>query len=397
VGDRNPVVFDHLQIYDRRERWAVGCADAVLRGCATVARWWPARRVEGPPRRILLLRLERIGDLLMTLGALELVHARAPEAEIHLVVGRWNESLARLVPGLASVETLDAPWLAREPGGGMRVAALVRRVRGWRVRRFDLAVNFEPDIRSNLLLALSGAPLRVGYGSGGGGALLTRALTYVPSAHTADNAARLVDAALPGYASPAPFARLRVPEDARRRAGEVLEAAPPGRTLIGIHPGGGRPVKQWPLDRFAEVAVRLARENHAVIVLTGSREDRSMVDRVEARLAPDVLAGLLERLAVLVTGDTGPMHLAAAVGTPVVAVFGPSDPARYGPLVDGARVVTADLWCRPCNRVRLPPARCAGRTPDCLGRIDVDRVHRATREVLAASGLSDPESSSLPG
>jgi len=81
------------------------------------------------------------------------------------------------------------------------------------------------------------------------------------------------------------------------------------------------------------------------------------------------------------------MHLAAAVGTPVVVLFGPSDPSRYAPLTDRARIVTIDLWCRPCNRVRWPPARCVGRVPDCLSGIDVDQVCQAADDLLRETGM----------
>jgi ADP-heptose:LPS heptosyltransferase len=391
-------VFNHLQIYDSRERLIVGCADALLRGSAAAVRWWPARRPPAVARRILLLRLERIGDLLMTLGALESVRARAPHAEIHLVVGSWNASLARLVPGIDSHETLDVPWLARQDAGAS-VGALVRRAWAWRPRGFDLALNFEPDIRSNLLLALSGAPRRVGFSSGGGGAFLTSALSYAPTAHTAANALRLIDAALPvaaGTAGPTTrYPRLPVPDEARREARRLLGNADASRLLVGLHASGGRPIKHWHPDRFAQVATRLARGLPATIVLTGTPEDRALVDRIISVLPADVtvldvagsmalpvFAGLLEQLSLFVTGDTGPMHLAAALGTPVVALFGPSDPGRYGPLTDRARVVTADLWCRPCSRVRRPPARCVGHVPDCLNSIDVEAVCRAADDLL---------------
>ena len=156
-------VFNHLQIYDRRERWIVGCAELALKGVA-VARISRPRRPAGIPDRILLLRLERIGDLLMILSAITAVRTRAPHAEIDLVVGSWNEPLARLIPDVTRIEVLDASWLAREHAGASK-AELIRRAWGWRERRYDLAINFEPDIRSNLLLALSGTSRRIGFSS----------------------------------------------------------------------------------------------------------------------------------------------------------------------------------------------------------------------------------------
>jgi len=99
-----------------------------------------------------------------------------------------------------------------------------------------------------------------------------------------------------------------------------------------------------------------------------------------------VLAAVLQRLDLLITGDTGPMHLAVAVGTPVVAIFGPSDPARYGPRGPHDRIVRIDLPCSPCNRIRQPPARCVGHTPDCLSFLPATLVADAALDALAASG-----------
>jgi ADP-heptose:LPS heptosyltransferase len=385
-----------LQIYDPRERAVVGAADLGLRVIAPVSRLF-RRRASRDPQRILLLRLERIGDLLMTLDAIADVVSAAPSAAIDLVVGSWNEGLARAIPGLHRVETLDASWLARGEGGAS-LPALLRRARSWRTSHYDLAINFEPDIRSQLLLASSGAARIAGFSSGGGGPLLDVAIPFDSKAHTSDNARRLVAAALDVPLPTKSATRINIPDQARARARELLGAhrAP----LVGVHASGGREIKQWPVERFADVAVRLGRERGATIVLTGSGADRSMVDAVRRRLEllPTIdasgtidlltLAAVLERLDVFVTGDTGPMHLAAAVGTPIVAVFGPSDPSRYAPRGDRDRIVRIDLPCSPCNRIRRPPVRCTGHTPDCLSGIDVERVFNAAVQALNAPAVA---------
>ena len=142
------------------------------------------------------------------------------------------------------------------------------------------------------------------------------------------------------------------------------------------------------------MAGSLAKTRGATIVLTGSSADRAVVDVVKNALGHgrvidtcgtlDVidLAALLSQLDLLVTSDTGPMHLAAAVGIPVVALFGPSDPRRYGPLAGHQRVVRVDLWCSPCGQVRLPPERCRGHVPDCMNGITVDAVLHAANDLL---------------
>ncbi len=384
-------MFDRLQIYDRRERMLVGAADVVLAGVAPLARLGRGR-VSGPPRRILLLRLERIGDLVMTLDAIEDVRAAAPEAEIDLVVGSWNVELARRCRAVNRIEALDAAWLSRE-GTGAGFASMLRTARSWRARHYDLAINFQPDIRGNLMLAASGAAQTVGFQSGGGGAVLEVALDYQPRAHTTTNARRLVAAVLdvpPGTRA----ARIQMTPDETREAADRLGSR--NRPFIGVHVSGGRAIKQWDLDRFAELASRLARARGATIVLTGSGADRTIVEPIARGLPPPsvvdlagaldlpALAAVLEQLDVFVTGDTGPMHVAAAVGTPVVAVFGPSDPVRYAPADPVHTIVRVDLPCSPCNRIRLPPERCVGHTPDCLTGIDVEMVYRAVERTLDA-------------
>jgi len=378
-----------LQIYDAKERRLVAGADAVL----SALRWLPRAKPAGPIRRVLLLRLERIGDLLMVLDAICDASGAWPDAEIDLAVGRWNAPLASLIPGVEHVHVASVPWLARGEQADSW-SGLVSKAREWRSRRYDLVVNFEPDIRSNALAWLSGAPRRVGYGSGGGAALLTHALTYEPQKHVRDNARRLIASAAEGRASTSASGgvRLQVPEDATERARTILSSA--GRPLVGVHASGGRASKQWYPSRFAEVAARVARSRHATIVLTGGPGDRALVDEIRPALgglpiidavgALDLvdLAALLAELDVLVTGDTGPMHLAAAMNTPVVALFGPSNPDRYGPLGTKSRVLRIDLPCSPCGQVRLPPERCRGHVPDCLHGIDVDSVVAAVDELL---------------
>ncbi len=372
----------------------VRAADAAL-GVVSLARRSPREAQSSTPSRVLLLRLERIGDLVMAAPAIADVRTLAPAAEIDLVVGSWNAPIARALPDVTRVETLDARWLARG-GGGLGLGGLMKAAAAWRSRRYDLAINFEPDIRSNVLLALSGAARTAGWASGGGGPLLDVALDYDPTRHTTDNARRLV-AAVMGRTPPASTrTMIAIPEPVRAAALAGL-GPQPRRPLVGVHVSGGRAIKQWDPERFAAVARRLADEQGATIVATGSAGDRAMVDAfiaavggrvVDAAAGGDDLLGsaaLLAQLDLLVTGDTGPMHLAAAVGTPVVAIFGPSDPARYATSGPDDRIVRVDLPCSPCNRIRRPPSRCVGHTPDCLVHVSADAVHAAAVSVLAAA------------
>lgn len=283
-------MFDYLQIDARRERWLVGSADLALAPIGAMGRWRRPPPAVGPPRRILLFRLERIGDLLMTREAIAAVRVRAPQAEIHLVVGSWNEDLARLGSQADRVETLDAPWLSRE-GTRSPLRAVGAHAARWRRDGVDLAINFEPDIRSNALIAASGARRRVGWSTGGGATFLTDALPYDPTAHTADNMQRLVERALPevpGARPPEHGERLEVSADAAARARQLLPGHEVSGPLIGVNPGCGRAIKQWPVDRFAEAATTLARTERATLVFLGSHAETPITDAVQRALPDDV-------------------------------------------------------------------------------------------------------------
>ena len=221
----------------------------------------------------------------------------------------------------------------------------------------------------------------------GGGPLLTDVVPYDATRHVAANLAALVERSLDLPAGSVRGAsRCRRTRSSAHRAARSVRGRRRGRrsrnwpaarlpaSLLALHAPGGRAIKQWPVERFAEAASRLAREMDASVVLTGGPDDRAIVDEAESRLAAAgvrtlrldgpsdlvILAGILAQCRLLLTGDTGPMHLAAAVGTPVVAVFGPSMPWRYAPLAADHRIVRVDLPCSPCNRIRQPPERCVG-------------------------------------
>jgi ADP-heptose:LPS heptosyltransferase len=383
-----------LNIPDRRERLLVRAADFAL----APARLRRRARPTAPPESILCFRLERIGDLVMALPALAELRASAPAAAIDLVVGSWNAAIARAIPGIRSVETLDPNWLARDQGG-QTTAAMIGTARRWRARRYGVAINFEPDIRSNAIAAAAGASWTAGFASGGGGALLDLALRFDTSLHTSDNLVALVRGVASGWSPSRDVSesRLNLGQDVLGSAAQRLAGL---RTpIVAIHLNGGRLIKQWPIERFVGVARWLVEERGASLVFTGSEGDGESIAQARTALqghpAIDVsgvslteTAAILSQCHLLVTGDTGPMHLAHAVGTPVVAVFGPSDPRRYAPRGVRDRVVRIDLPCAPCNRIRQPPERCQRavrnhQPPDCLAGVSVAAVTAAIDEALA--------------
>ncbi len=377
------------RIYDPRERVLLAGADALLRGVSLVSGLGPkrtrpdVRSVES----VLALRLDRLGDLVTTLPALELLKKALPQARVELAVGSWNEPVARRLPFVDRVRVVDAPWSA---WGGKASFSAARAALGQ--TPFDLAIDFQGDVRVILLMALSGAKLRAGYGDTGGGYLLTHRGRWDEKISWYEQNVGLVRSLFPEIAPSGPVRPYNFVTDAdRREAALLLDESK--RPLVGIHPSAGRTLKEWEPSKFAALADRLSEV--ATVVLTGSEGDRPLVERIFESTAsrPAKLLGLelaafaalIERLDVFVTGDTGPMHLSHAVGTPNVALFGPSDPIRYGPdeSLGLCRVVRTSVYCSPCNMIRKPPAECAAvPTPECLKTIGLEQVLRAVRDAL---------------
>lgn len=391
-----PVRGTENRVYVGRERVAVGLADAASR---LLRPWLPS---PGPPpvREVLVLRLDRIGDLVMSLPALARLRAALPDAHLALAAGRWSLDVARRAP-VDEVLEWSAPWAGRPHEGSTSVASLLGAALARRGRAPDLAIDLQGDLRAVLLMAATGARRRVGYANTGAGRLLTDVVPLDETVSWVEQNERAVRLALDAAGVPSD---VTVPRPAlvtaRERATARARAGAGSGPLVGVHPSGGRLIKQWPVERWAEVVSRLQAAHGARVVVTGSSADRPLAAALGQRTAGPVvdLAGaldvgetlaLLAELDLFLSSDTGPMHMAAAVGTPSVSVFGPSDSVRYfsggDPGAPGAKhlVARVDLWCAPCNRIRVPPEECAAApAPECLHLVTVDHVYALAERLL---------------
>jgi heptosyltransferase-1 len=400
-----PVRGTGNRIYQPGERWLLGALDLGGRLAAGALRAARGAGRRPPPdsevREVLVLRLDRIGDMLMSLPALSTLRAALPRARIRLAVGRWSAEIAAHAP-VDEVLIWSAPWAARSGESRDSARELWRRARAMRRDGLDLALDLQGDLRSNLLMALTGARRRVGYANTGGAYLLTDVVPLDETISWVEQNQEAVEAAV-GVAGLSPPAAIDSTRGRHRERTEALFGslglAAARRPLIGVHPSGGRTVKQWDPARWAEVAALLEREFGATVVVTGSEADRPLAAVVARALrgqavdltgrlgvgeTMDVIAGL----DLFLSPDTGPMHMACAIGTPSVAVFGPSDPVRYfSGLGPRHVVVRADLWCSPCNLIRKPPAESAGpEPPECLRLVGVEDVHVQAARLLREVG-----------
>jgi len=394
-----PVRGTGNRVYEPWERLLLGTLD--LPGRATLGLW---RALRGTPavdlsavREVLVLRLDRIGDVFMSLPALSDLRSALPHARIRLVVGQWSAEAAQNAP---VDETLiwNAPWVGRRDEGADTLGALFKKATALRTPRIDLAFDLQGDIRASLLLWATRARYRVGYANTGGGYLLTHVVPLDETVSWVEQNRRAVALATgrPVGAS-RPDVLTAEERDFSRFLFENLSLGD-GRPIVAIHPSGGRLVKQWDIARWSAVAARLQTEQGAAILVTGSAGDAPLAKALlkglpkrafdlTGKLSLREMLSVLARLDLFLSPDTGPMHMACAVDAPAVAVFGPSDPVRYFSGTPPRQVVVRrDLWCAPCNLIRKPPEECSGpEGPECLRLVTVDDVYAAAVAALSLS------------
>lgn len=354
------------------------------------------------PRRILVIRLDLIGDLVMSLTVLRPLKRAYPDAEIDLLALPSSAQVITHDPDLAQVFTYDPnvwrrPKALFSPGAWRETLALVRQLR---VRDYDLAVSvFGPW--AALLAVLSGTQRSVGFGRESYPGLLTDS---VPGRHWAsgdhihevDYCLQLAHAAGATVSIDDRTPCLYVDTLARQQIEDLLlqEGWQADEPLIACHVASNNgQSKRWPIPYWSRLIDRLMRENGASVVITGAPGDLPIIETILKRTSerPLNLAGktnlaqlaaLLQRADLLITGDSGPMHIAAAVGTPLIALHGPTDPALSGPVSPHATILRSDIWCSPCYNARSP-ADCRFFTTQCMKDITPNQVFDKIQEKLS--------------
>lgn len=294
---------------------------------------------------VLLIQLKRIGDLILTVPAITAVRRNFPKARISLVVAHGSRELLPAIPGL------DQTFVAR--GRVSDAAQWLALAKG----KFDYCFDFSRTDRSAFLTLLSGARKRITYTTIRHEPL--RQLSYnefvpsrVRSFHTVDHHLALL--APLGVRDSSPEIHLVLPAEAEAKAKAVIAENHLGPYFIVIHPGSARAEKFWLARRWAEVADRTSDTGPFRLVLTGgkSRMEQEHIRHIKAHLKRAVLdlsgqldlltlSALIKRARLLVTIDSAPMHLAAALGTPQVALFGPTNPFHWRPRSTPALVLDA--------------------------------------------------------
>ena len=322
------------------------------------------------PERIVVRAPNWIGDVVLSLGALRDLRRNFGNARLEVLARPWVAGLYGAVDGIEGVRLSE----------GIRADAAA--LRG----HFDAAVLFTNSFGTALSPALARIPERWGYATEGRGPLLTRS-TRVPDEIRERSQVYYYRAMISGLGlsvSATPDTSLRVCAAWAERGAELLEDGP----WIALNPGASYgSAKQWLPARYAAVGERLGQETGARIAILGSAAERPLGEAIAAamREKPKLLCGetsladlvgVLARLQLLVTNDSGPMHLASALGVPLVAIFGPTNWRETAPRNERHRIVRAGVDCAPCLLRECPIDH------RCMTRIGVEAVAAAAAELL---------------
>ena len=346
------------------------------------------------PKSILIVKLSAIGDVVHSLPLLEVLRKNFPEARIDWLV---EEEGSQIIEGH---KDLDRMIVSRRKSWQRRFlrldrkAALIREIgdfiRSLRAIRYDVVIDLQGLFKSGILIGLSRGRRKIGF-TGGGKEGSYLFLTERP--HFFDYRKHALDRYLAAAESLAcsinswkgeipvrPVDRERVDRLLRRHSlyHDVM---------VAINPVARWETKLWDGQKYAPLADKLQRELSCKVLFTGSMEDRPLIDRIAERmetrplnLAGEInlkeLAYLYTRCRLVISTDTGPMHIAAAMNTPVVALFGPTAPWRTGPYGKIHRVIREELSCSPCFR-----KKCSHRT--CMSSITVDRVFHTAKGFIS--------------
>ena len=348
---------------------------------------WPRH-----PQKILVRSTNWIGDAVMTTPTVRAIRENFPESEIVMLAHPWVSDVFRYSPWVDRLILYEKKGRHRGLLGMLRLGGELRR------ERFDCAILLQNAFEAALIALLAGIPARGGYATDGRGLLLTHGVQKINELNkkheityyqrillglglkTAGNELEL-------------FIQCDQAEAARRQLAERI-GMPLGKApLIGFNPGAAfGPAKRWPAEQFAELARMLCRRTECRIVLFGSSADREVAATIknlagkEAAARMIDLAGATSLLAamaligecdVFVTNDSGLMHVAAALRTPLVAIFGSTDHIATGPFSDSAVVIRKSLPCSPCKKSRCPEKHFR-----CMRLIDSDEVGQAVLRIL---------------
>ncbi len=359
--------------------------EPLLHSFATAVGALHSWRSLGNVQRILIYKLDHLGDVLLATPALRAIRNRFPGAEIRIVIGEWSRSVLENNPNIDGVVIYNSKEFARAPYKAHRLSDLKRTLGSWKP---DLVIGLRDDWQTLWHAAFSGARL-INRGLVHLREWIDRKQQHRPSSHELE---RLWAIIAPLGITPEPVERLEyvISEAERKMAAEVTLAHGIESPFAIVQAGTSIQLKEWSLERFAEAARHIAAQHGMQIVLIGSPEE---VERsaMLAALIPDLdpvditgklslrgTAALMERAELYLGSDGGAMHVASAVGLPTVGLFGPGSYHIFRPVGRHAAAISHLFPCSPCRMTS-----CVRPNDTCMQAITIEEVIRETDVLMA--------------
>ena len=343
------------------------------------------------PKKILVRSTNWIGDAVMTTPAVRTIRENFPESEITMLVHPWVSDVFRYSP------RVDRLFMYDKKGRHSGIKGMLQLAGELRQEQFDCAILLQNAFEAALITLAAGIPVRGGYTTDGRGLLLTHGvhkINELNKKHEVNYYQRILRGL--GLQPAVNELELFIPgeqiDGAKQRVEELTGLRPGSVPLVGFNPGAAfGPAKRWPAEKFAELAEMICSRTKARIVLFGSSADRETAAAIKAQAGDNAsrmidLAGatsLIEAMAligecdVFVTNDSGLMHVAAALRTPLVAIFGSTDHIATGPFSDNAVVIRKPLACSPCKKSHCPEKHFR-----CMKSIESAEVFAAVNRIL---------------
>ena len=327
--------------------------------------------------RILLIRLSSLGDIVLTTPVIRAVRAHFPDAYIAMLVAKQSADVLQENPHLDEIITFDRLAKNKDTGEMFRIAHILRE------RKFTLTIDLQRKFRTELLMYLSGAVKRVGKGR-----LCTARVPEQGNKHATAHYFDLLHAI--GIPAIDPRLEMFLAASERADATQQFDAAGVSKTglKVGLFPGAGWKLREWMPERFAAIGDKLVEDFNADVLIFGGQTETELVHTVanlmDARavtfagsLQIRELAACIEKCDLFLTNDTGPMHIAAAVGTPTVSLFGPGNHIRFQPLGKQHQMIRHNVPCSPCKQFT---DKCKDNI--CMKGIGVDVVWQSISRAL---------------
>lgn len=386
-----------ITVDDRKKRLILTLVNYAIKFAYKLSHPFPARpKPVSCVNKILLIRLDHIGDVAMASAVPRLIKEHYPEAKITMMAGSWAIDLLKYNPYLDETLCHDVPWWA-SVRPGMKAGTFFRYIadkylpllKKIKKEKFDTVIDLRGDIRQMMLFMLfPKIRQRIGYDRSGGECLLTHPVIYDKTAHETQKNLKLLGAINISQGPLKP--EIYVPEGKKIRINEIFKTNGVKKQDIKImlSPGARVKVKRWPLDNFIKLGTLLEKRYGAWVIFTGTSKEINKKDIPSSQKFINLigeldllqLTALFEETRLLISNDSGITHIASSRDVPMVVLFGPTDPRIYKPIAEKLGVITKRFPCSPCLHKTCKVYKTGyGR---CMSDITIEEVMSEVEKIL---------------